>query len=347
MMDTSGKTVERKKTSTTSDDKVVKDTQQQQQQTKKQALPVKKPNFIVACILAMRPWSLTAGASCAMVGTALANRFYDIYDPVTFAIVMVGAVSTQVFGNLINSYYDFASGVDQPQDAADRTMFDLGLTQKHVSTLIFMSLISAFVSLCSLVYRMPPDVVVTQLLPLVMFGALLTVAYTAAPFNLKYRGLGDVVIVICFGPLIIQGSFIAQTHFADNFVYLFSIPLALTIEGILHVNNTRDIVSDRRANATTLANIIGHKNSLYFYIMLYVLAYGVQLYLSLQVGSNMINLPFIVVPKLFSTLIPKFKRGEFGDLVEQTAQFSFFFGGLSTVGILYSHLPFYASSSTL
>lgn len=46
---------------------------------------------------------------------------------------------------------------------------------------------------------------------------------------------------------------------------IFSIPVVMLIEGILHINNTRDIDTDRKAGVTTVANVIGWKGSLYLH----------------------------------------------------------------------------------
>lgn len=49
-----------------------------------------------------------------------------------------------------------------------------------------------------------PNSLCGPLLGVYAAGALLSFLYTAWPFQLKCRALGDVVVYLCFGPLLFQ-----------------------------------------------------------------------------------------------------------------------------------------------
>eukprot|EP01132_Coremiostelium_polycephalum_P002320 gene2320-2860_t len=286
-------------------------------------------------LMALRPWSLTIATSSILVGTALAYKIMNVFDPINFAITLVGGIGLQCFGNVINSYYDYKSGVDTKEKSADRTMFDFTLSPQQISNLIFLIMIVCLSALGALSYRLSFAVTVEHLLPLCAVGSLLMIFYTATPFSLKYRGLGDITIILCFGPLLVQGAFISQTYFVDQLVYLYSIPLALVIEAILHVNNTRDIETDRKAGANTIASKIGFNNCLIVFILFYFVAYSLLGYFALSERKVTILLPFIVVVKLFK-IVDSFRNQKWRSLDEETAIFAFMFGVLNAIGFLFS-----------
>ncbi|KAK5578445.1 hypothetical protein RB653_008116 [Dictyostelium firmibasis] len=303
--------------------------QQQQQQQK----PVSK---LMGLILATRPWSLTISVTSVLVGSALAFREIREFDGIMLSIILIGAISLQALGNVVNSFYDCKNGNDTKDKSADRTMFDFGLTERNIINLIWYLLIQCAICLSLMIYRMDnTKCLVENILPLAAFGFILNISYTAAPVGLKYIGLGDLTIFLCFGPILVQSAFISQTHYHDSLAYFYSIPLALTIVAVLHVNNTRDIKADSDAGSITLASKIGLKNCYYIYVALYLFAYLYLFKLSYDMEKYMLNLPLILVPKIL-VLINQFRNNKLEDLTEKTGQFSFFFGGLNAIGILLS-----------
>ena len=63
-----------------------------------------------------------------------------------------------------------------------------------------------------------------------------------------------------------QCTSILLTGKTDDILYIYSIPIGLLTEGILHANNARDIKADTKIGAYTLASLIGIEYSYIFYI---------------------------------------------------------------------------------
>ncbi len=68
-----------------------------------------------------------------------------------------------------------------------------------------------------------------------------------AGIGLKYVALGDVVILITFGPLAVMFAHAVQVGYLSVLPLVYAVPLALNTEAILHSNNTRDMDSDKQA----------------------------------------------------------------------------------------------------
>jgi 1,4-dihydroxy-2-naphthoate octaprenyltransferase len=191
-----------------------------------------------------------------------------------------------------------------------------------------------------------------DLLLLFAVGALLAFFYTAEPVRLKARALGDLTILLCYGPLPVLGVFFMQTGRWEWLVpILLSLPPGLLAVAILHANNTRDLDKDRRARTLTIARLLGTvDNCRRFYVALIALAYLTIVVVDLLplvetghlvsgggfVGGSvlLVALPLVALPIAIG-LVRQFQEGLRKDtLVEQTAQFHLAFGVLMVVGLL-------------
>ena len=105
------------------------------------------------------------------------------------------------------------------------------------------------------------------------FGFFSAIFYTAKPFALKYKALGDIQVILSFGVGMTLGAYIVQTGQFSWYPLLFSIPVGLLIDAILHSNNIRDINFDGKFGVKTLPILIGEKASIVFYYFLILGAY--------------------------------------------------------------------------
>jgi 1,4-dihydroxy-2-naphthoate octaprenyltransferase len=291
---------------------------------------------------ATRPWSFTTSIVAILLGTSLAYNTCKVtsqpFSWLNFVLTLVGGLSIHITGNLLNTYYDFKHGLDKKETSGDRTLFDLNISPSEI---FYFAMLTFFLALATGAYFVLslPSNLAPQLFALFACGAALTIFYTAGPIKLKYRALGDLTIFLCFGPLLILGTVFLQTH---RFLWgsiLFSLPIGLLTEGILHVNNTRDIASDRRAKAITLANLLGERNSLYVFIALLLGAYALLFLLASQYARWLLLLPLLSAPLAIS-VINDFKQKKWGgnDLCAKTAQLGLLFGIFQVISIFLTNV---------
>jgi len=149
---------------------------------------------------------------------------------------------------------------------------------------------------------------------------------------LKYKALGDVLISLTFGPLLVGFAFLAQTGGLDARPLVASLPLAMHIEAILHANNARDVKDDLARGVKTLASILGEKMSSHFYKILVGLPFVGLAARAYSESSLTALLPILSSPLAFK-LIRAYQQGNMADLPKDTAKFQFAFG-LLLVGSL-------------
>jgi 1,4-dihydroxy-2-naphthoate octaprenyltransferase len=85
---------------------------------------------------------------------------------------------------------------------------------------------------------------------------------------MKYKALGEVVIFIVFGPLLLAGAAFVQTGVLWSWPVLYvSIPVGIATSMVLFGNNIRDLSEDSDAGITTLARLLGKAVSRVLFVL--------------------------------------------------------------------------------
>ena len=226
--------------------------------------------------LAVRPFSFTASVTPVVLGSVLAA--YDgAWSWRLFAMTVVGSVLIHAGTNLINDFYDWQKGADTPESLGpNRALKEGMLTPRQV---FWGGVICFTVGSAIGLY-----LVATRgmfILYLGIFSVLAGWFYTAGPAAFAYTGLGEVVVFIFMGPVMVLGSYFVLTQRIAPGVIWISVPVGLLVAAILHANNMRDLEADRNRNKRTLANLLGRTASRWEY---YILVGGSYLLLVLLVA---------------------------------------------------------------
>ena len=213
---------------------------------------------------ALRAFSFPLSALPVVVGAALVLPPGEWRWGILIASVLV-AVLLHASGNLLNDYFDFRSGVDRrlegDEDRPGRLLVKGVLTPGQVMAQAIVCLALAVSVGAYLVYRCGPE--------LLWFGGgamLCLYAYTGPPFRLKYWALGEVLIFIVFGPLIVVSAAYTQTGRLELGTLLVSIPVGLATTAVLLGDNIRDVEEDGAARIHTLATALGPRLTMALYV---------------------------------------------------------------------------------
>ncbi len=204
-------------------------------------------------IQAARPKTLGASLAPILIGAALAYRHGGFSFFATIA-ALASALCIQIATNFCNDYCDFKKGADAQRVGPVRAT-QAGLIAPETmlrATIITFALAVALGAI--LVARGGAPILLIGILS-VAFGAL----YTAGPHPLAYIGLGDLFVLIFFGPVAVAGTYYVNTlGWSVDSVILGFIPGLLAV-GILVVNNLRDYESDRAVRKRTLVVTLGER----------------------------------------------------------------------------------------
>jgi len=305
---------------------------QQMAKYEKQAMP-SNPSFFEGLVTALRPWSFTSTLAPQLVALAVLRCFLRVELPGYFATIalVLSIMAVQAAANLVNSYKDFERGIDTKETAGDRTLVD---NLVSVRTLKVLAVISLLWWCSYFAWSLAATNFDRTVLGLAALGTLLALGYTAGPAPLKYLGLGDLAIFICFGPGVIAYSCIVLVGFVRWEVIAFTTPVTLYVIAILHANNYRDIEADSRTGAKTVAILLGPRASLYYYDLLLTCAHLGALAAGYHYGCVGASASLLVLPQSVWLSVRIRNRALLRTQDEETAKTTMIFGVALALGII-------------
>jgi 1,4-dihydroxy-2-naphthoate octaprenyltransferase len=203
---------------------------------------------------ALRLPSLTAGAMPVLTVTALVAHDGHPVRGGVFALTLLGMLAAQGAVNLVNDYFDDASGLDADPEF-EKTPFPLGsrviqtgaLSKRGVA--VFAAACGAIAVVCGLwLNALHPG---NTLLWICLAAAALGYFYTAPPLRIAYHGAGEPVTFLLFGPLAGAGTYYAQTGELTGRSLLVSTIVGLLAMAILFMHHFPQHDADKRHGKKT------------------------------------------------------------------------------------------------
>ncbi len=259
------------------------------------------------------------------------------FDGFSFFVTILGCVAVHAASNLVNDFFDHRSGVDQPDNfGAVNVLVRKLMTPMDVS--IEAGVAFALAGCCGFYLALQAGSAQWPLVALIVFGALSAYFYTAPPFAFKNRGFGDVQVMLSFALAMVFGAFYVQTKTLSWLPVIDALPVGLLVVDILHINNLRDLATDRAAGITTIAIALGEAGAKRLHHLYVAAAYATTIAL---VACSLLSLWTLLV---FASLPAAIALGRAVQrlgaanvdpaIVIKTARFHALFGGLLILGML-------------
>lgn len=259
--------------------------------------------FSMNWLLAIRPKTLTVSLAPVILGTALA--YHDGYfSPSYLALTLLGALLIQIGTNLSNDYFDFQKGADTHERVGPTRVTQAGLISPGQVKAAFILVFACAACLGVLL-------VMRGGWPILLIGLasiLSGMAYTAGPYALAYLGLGELFVLIFFGPVAVVGTYYVQALKFSGSAFWAGIAIGLLSCAILVVNNLRDIDQDKKANKKTLAVRFGRRFAHLEYVFCLLVPALIAFWLHAPAASLVIFLALL-----------KMRRSSLDKLLPQTA----------------------------
>ena len=178
------------------------------------------------------------------------------FDGFSFFVTIVGCVAIHSASNLVNDFFDYNSGVDTPDNfGAVNVLVRRVMSPVQIS--IEAAAAFALAAACGLYLALLAGSGAVAPRCADRLGARSAYSHTAPPFAFKNRGFGDLQVMVSFALAMVFGAFYVQAHTLSWLPVIAALPIGLLVVDILHINNLRDLATDRAAGITTLAIALG------------------------------------------------------------------------------------------
>src|SRR5512138_856605 len=215
-------------------------------------------------------------------------------------VLAFGLVMAHASNNIFNDFTDYVRGVDK--DNYFRTMYGAqpiasGLvTRRQHLTYFAVTALLAFLAGVYLIAINGWDVTIWVLLGL---GAFFVLFYT---WPLKYVAMGELAVLLVWGPLMIGGGYYVLAHHWNWNVVVASLPYVLGVTTVIFGKHIDKLKIDKEKRIFTVPVIIGEKAARYADLAMMILPYPITLYLiATRFFTPVMLIVFLAIPTLLKT----------------------------------------------
>lgn len=226
------------------------------------------PPLPALVLMAMRAPFAAASALPALMAAAWAWQRGESFTWSRAVMAVAGAAIVHLAANVINDWADW-DGSDRvnrnvtPFSGGSRERME-GLLSRRAFLIMGIVLLAVAVGLAAGLVALGRPLV----LVLGLAGALGGVLYSVSPFRLASRGVGELIIFICFGPLITLGTGYAIEGVFTAEYWLIGLPMGFLVANILWINEFPDREADSSAGKRTLIVRLGTSRARWGYLAL-------------------------------------------------------------------------------
>ncbi len=218
---------------------------------------------------ALRPPFFITAAIPVLVALAFVMRMGHPLDGrlwLRLAGLLLGCFFGLTIANLANELFDFVLGVDDREESIGGTgVIQEGLIScRELLAGVCLSTLATLALGLALVLSLPPDLRPALGL-LTLFSVASALFYVAPPIRYGCRGLGEVMVGLNMGLVMVGGSAAVLAQSFDLRSLAPALPVAAMVAGILYYQSLPEIETDLAAGKRTLANILGKEKSLFLF----------------------------------------------------------------------------------
>lgn len=203
---------------------------------------------------------LFAGLLPYCLGSAIAYRATHRFDLKLFLIGLMGIFFALVGVEAFNEYFDWILGTDRvfqldPKPVLKRKFY-AGVAVFFIA-LLFAIYLTMQVGIGIAIFA--------------VIGFIAAVGYLGPPVKFTYRGFGEIVIALAYGPAMVMGSYYLQTGSTGLSAFIISVIPSLLLFLIAITNEVPDFFQDRLVGKRNICVRVGQKNivSIYFFTIIF------------------------------------------------------------------------------
>ena len=193
-------------------------------------------------------------------------------------IAVLGVIAGHLSMNLFDDYFDYKV---QKTDFRDRLQHkgmrarifkcpylnsgEATIKQLLIACIVFLVIA---LSLGTVIYLYRGNAI----LVLAAITAILGISYSGAPLRLSYHGLGEILIGIMFGPMLMTGVYYAACGSFNWSVMFVSVPVGLLVLNIVYAHAIMDYEPDKEIGKMTFAVLLKDKKLMLFCLLMILIS---------------------------------------------------------------------------
>lgn len=228
-----------------------------------------------------RPQALPQSLFPAVLAVCLAASANGFSLPLAL-IAVCGVAAGHLGLNLFDDYFDHCKAGSDYRDRMNHQGFRARISKCRYLTSGEATVKQLFRACCgfSLLALLFGTVLLWQrgigIAGFMVLTALLGLSYSGRPLQLSYRGLGELLIGIMFGPMVMTGTFYASCGEITPGIVLVSVPVGLLVANVVYVHSIMDYEPDKQIGKHTLAVLLDNQRAMLAVLALILLmVYGV------------------------------------------------------------------------
>jgi 1,4-dihydroxy-2-naphthoate octaprenyltransferase len=214
--------------------------------------------LLTVCSMVRYRFFLYAGLLPYLLGAAWAYAIEGVFDAPVFWSGLGGVVLAVIGVEAFNEYFDSRMGTDRVFNPADLPPMSDGVLL--LGTAAFAGALAVGIYLT--VRGGWP------ILAFALLGGAAAVFYEAPPIRWAYRGLGELVIALSYGPWMVLGSLYLHTKGISWGALYASLVPGLMIMALAVVNAIPDFHQDRLVGKRNLVVRLGRHRAVWLYLAL-------------------------------------------------------------------------------
>ena len=220
------------------------------------AVPGPLHRLLVVLSLVRYRFFLYAGLLPYLLGAAWAYGMEHRFEPALFWSGLAGVVLAVVGVEAFNEYFDSRMGTDRVFNSEDLPPMSDWVLWLGIAAFAGALAVGIF-----LTARVGLPILVFALL-----GGAAAIFYVAPPIRWAYRGLGETVIALSYGPWMVLGSLYLHTRASSVAAFLASLVPGFLIMALAVVNAIPDFHQDRLVGKRNLVVRLGRRRAVGLYL---------------------------------------------------------------------------------
>ena len=182
-----------------------------------------------------------------------------MFEPLYFLIALIAAAAVQIGLTMFNDTLDFVYGTDRLKSSTKNPFsggsgaLTSGIIRPRQAMTVIVSLY-VFGLACAVYLAVMVDISTVWL---AASGALISIFYSAKPFRFAYRGMGEFMMFLGYGPVLTAWAYYVITGSPSNEILLVGAIPGLLMWTMILINEIPDYEEDRAAGKKNLVFRLG------------------------------------------------------------------------------------------